>query len=113
MSLWEAPVTCPRCGGELALEAAGVPRCDGREVQSIVYCGKCRQRSRLVVVLVAEIPERVPNETRRPVAECGTDSGYYRHKRIEKKDACPACKAAHTAAESARVAKHRKVGVFS
>ncbi|MHB1886910.1 MAG: hypothetical protein ACYCVV_18260 [Acidimicrobiales bacterium] len=113
MSAWVAPVTCPRCGGELALEAAGVPRCDGREVQSIVYCQECRQRSRLVVVLVAEVPDRVPNETRRTVAECGTDGGYYHHKRIEGEDACPACRAAHTAAESARVAKHRKVGVFS
>ena len=32
----------------------------------------------------------------RPIAQCGTDAGYYRHLRITKTDACAACKQAHT-----------------
>ena len=43
---------------------------------------------------------------RAAVAECGTDSGYYRH-RADGEDACPACKAAHTAAQTTRAAARR------
>lgn len=32
-------------------------------------------------------------------AACGTDSGYYRHRRILREEACDDCKAAHAAAE--------------
>lgn len=32
----------------------------------------------------------------REVAKCGTDSGYYRHLRITKTEACGPCKAAHS-----------------
>jgi len=39
---------------------------------------------------------RALRTTERPPAECGTDSGYYRHRR-RNEDACDACKAAHTA----------------
>lgn len=35
-------------------------------------------------------------------ADCGTDAGYYRHKRSLREDACDACKAAHSAAEKRR-----------
>jgi len=35
-------------------------------------------------------------------ARCGTESGYQRHRRILKEPACPACLAAHSAAERAR-----------
>lgn len=31
----------------------------------------------------------------RPIAQCGTDGGYYRHLRITKTDACGPCKRAH------------------
>ena len=41
-------------------------------------------------------------EKRARVAPCGTDSGYYRHLRREKKPACPACLAAHAAATRRR-----------
>lgn len=33
---------------------------------------------------------------------CGTDGGYYHHRRIQKNDACTACKQAHAAAEADR-----------
>lgn len=33
---------------------------------------------------------------------CGTDSGYYRHRRKFKERACDACKLAHRVAERAR-----------
>lgn len=38
-------------------------------------------------------------------AICGTDAGYYRHRRKHKEPACEACKEAHREAERAR---HRK-----
>lgn len=40
--------------------------------------------------------------SRVPVAECGTDGGYFRHRRTLKEDACPACKLAHRMAERDR-----------
>lgn len=33
---------------------------------------------------------------------CGTDSGYYHHRRIQKEPACTPCKRAHAVAESDR-----------
>ena len=42
---------------------------------------------------------------RRRVAECGTDGGYYRHRRTLGEDACEACKLAHRVAESERRAR--------
>lgn len=36
--------------------------------------------------------------TTRIPAKCGTDSGYYRHRRTLKEEPCDACKAAHAAA---------------
>lgn len=35
----------------------------------------------------------------RPPAECGTDGGYYRHRRQLNEPACDPCKAAHSAYE--------------
>jgi hypothetical protein len=37
------------------------------------------------------------------VAKCGTDSGYYHHRRSLKEDACDRCKLAHRVAEQRRV----------
>lgn len=34
----------------------------------------------------------------RPPAKCGTDAGYYRHRRILKEDPCDECKEAHRVA---------------
>lgn len=36
------------------------------------------------------------------IAKCGTDAGYYRHKRVTKDDACEPCRMAHRDAERAR-----------
>lgn len=36
-----------------------------------------------------------PSRKRAPVAKCGTDSGYYRHRRAGE-DACAECRRAHT-----------------
>lgn len=44
-------------------------------------------------------------KVRRRVAECGTDSGYYRHHRKDKTPPCDACRMAHNLAERRRVAK--------
>ena len=46
---------------------------------------------------------------RRRVAACGTESGYYRHVKVLKEVACPACRAAHNAAETARYARREPV----
>lgn len=35
-------------------------------------------------------------------AECGTDSGYYRHRKTLKEPACDACKLAHRVYEAQR-----------
>lgn len=42
---------------------------------------------------------RIP---RRKVALCGTDGGYYRHRRTLKEPACDACKLAHRVSEALR-----------
>jgi hypothetical protein len=47
-------------------------------------------------------------EARAKVAQCGTDSGYYRHKRITHTPVCDDCQAAHRAYEAARKAKRRE-----
>lgn len=47
---------------------------------------------------------------RQAVAECGTPSGYYRHRRTLKEPACDACKIAHRVAEAMRVQKNRERG---
>lgn len=39
---------------------------------------------------------------RRREALCGTDGGYYRHRRKHKQPACDACKLAHRVAEAER-----------
>jgi len=45
---------------------------------------------------------REESNTKARVAPCGTDSGYYRHLRREKRPACPACLAAHASATRRR-----------
>ena len=45
----------------------------------------------------------------KPPARCGTDSGYYRHKRTTHTDPCPPCLAAHSEAQSARQRRRRVV----
>lgn len=40
--------------------------------------------------------------SRRGEALCGTDSGYYKHRRKHKETACEACKLAHRVAERTR-----------
>ena len=39
---------------------------------------------------------------RAPIAECGTDSGYYRHLRTLGEPACEDCRAAHNTASATR-----------
>lgn len=50
--------------------------------------------------------ERRPR--RRATALCGTDGGYYRHRRTLNEPACDECKLAHRVAEQIRVAKKRQ-----
>lgn len=47
----------------------------------------------------------VRGRRRAPVAECGTDAGYYRHVRKLKERACDECRAAHCVATSERTRK--------
>lgn len=44
---------------------------------------------------------------KKPAAKCGTDSGYFLHRRTSE-DPCPDCREAHSMAESARY-QRRKV----
>lgn len=41
-------------------------------------------------------------------AKCGTDGGYYRHRRSLREDPCDDCRAAHAAAEKARSQRKRE-----
>lgn len=47
-------------------------------------------------------------EQPRGSAECGTDSGYYRHLRVTKTKACLPCRVAHTNAKVERAARARE-----
>jgi hypothetical protein len=53
---------------------------------------------------------RVRRVRHRPVAECGTDGGYYRHRRTLREPACEECKAAHRIAEQIRALRRREKG---
>ncbi|HZN71413.1 MAG TPA: hypothetical protein VFC00_06990 [Micromonosporaceae bacterium] len=46
--------------------------------------------------------------TRPSTARCGTDSGYYRHRRQLKEPACDKCLRAHAAATAARSTGRRQ-----
>jgi hypothetical protein len=41
------------------------------------------------------------------IAKCGTDSGYFHHRRALKEEACDRCKAAHSQAERQRTSEGR------
>lgn len=41
-------------------------------------------------------------------AACGTESGWFHHRRVTKTDPCPACRAARNAAERARYARRKR-----
>lgn len=43
-------------------------------------------------------------------AKCGTDSGYYRHRRQKRELACDECLRAHREAERARAARAKERG---
>lgn len=55
-----------------------------------------------------EILRELNARPHRKAAECGTDSGYYRHRRALHEPACDDCKAAHRAAENARYWRRRR-----
>ena len=48
-----------------------------------------------------------PAPQRRRHAICGTDSGYYHHRRIDRGPACEPCKKAHAQAERDRARRVR------
>lgn len=109
------PVTCPTCGSAMIHRASGVVEAADRHTKAVMDCSndECASEWILSVTLVqsrqrARAP-KIRNDSR--VAECGTDSGYYRHIRTLKEEACMACKGAHTTAENARSANRRVVGV--
>lgn len=56
--------------------------------------------------------ERLAGLDRAGWAVCGTDGGYYRHRRTLEEPACGACKRAHSRAESERNTRRtaREVG---
>ena len=94
-------VTCPECGGPVEHVTSGTST--GRDTRAVIACTTCR-RVELVTVTLATISAPTRREmppTRRLVAECGTDSGYFRHLRAGAKP-CPSCKAAHSDAEKQR-----------
>ncbi len=69
-----------------------------------------RFRRRFIAHVHATIGEPVTVKQRARKAVCGTDSGYYRHRR-NAEDPCDPCKAGHAAAEAERVARRATVTV--
>lgn len=59
-------------------------------------------------VQAVEQGARIRRTRRQAVAQCGTPSGYYRHRRTLREPACEECKIAHRVAEAMRVQKRRK-----
>ncbi len=59
--------------------------------------------------MALQVARRRVRRTRKPVAECGTDPGYFHHLRQTKDKPCGDCKAAHARAERLRVAHRRDI----
>jgi hypothetical protein len=99
-------LVCPRCGGPVQHRADG--RSTGLTTRAIAHCATCRDDWLIEVTLTST--RRISNldadqpTTQRRVAECGTDAGYYRHRRTLNEPACPACLDAHNAAARMRAA---------
>lgn len=64
-----------------------------------------RKRIDSELALLASLP--APRKPTRGEPSCGTESGYYHHRRITETEPCRACKAAHTAADRARYARRK------
>ena len=99
-------ITCPLCGADVILTNGG--RFSSREVSAVVVCSECPANwsIRLDMVQIG-ISLSLPGEgpAHRPVAECGTDAGYRKHRR-EGQEPCEACKSGH-AQDQSRWARQR------
>lgn len=101
-----AVCTCLRCGADLDVVTVGRVVC-GREGSVVLACSECRHEHHLRVTLsplYEQLDTSAPHSTRPAV--CGTDSGYYKHRRLGEQ-ACGACTAAHTDANTRRVARQK------
>lgn len=74
---------------KIANEIAGIEAQIDEEIRAMRRASEAARKQRVKVA-------------RRPRAECGTDGGYYRHRRTLKEPACEACKLAHRVAERER-----------
>lgn len=103
---------CRVCGGEL--EAANIGQIiAGVEASVILQCSKCNREWHFHVSL-DPMRSLSPGEASHhgTVAECGTNSGYHKHRRVPE-DACVPCKQAHAEAESLRNAGRRSTPVYA
>lgn len=95
---WTFEYGCGACGGRCEIVAHGSP--GTWRTTAVAGCVDCGAEWLLTVEATAISGQRGP---RRP-AECGTDSGYYRHRRQLKDEPCDDCRRAH--AEATRVGKN-------
>ena len=100
-------LSCLRCGG--VLEAVSVGQIiAGREGSVIMRCRDCTFEHQYMVRLLPVMQNVDPTKYGRLApAACGTDSGYFRHRRLEQ-DPCTLCKTAHAAAERMRLGRKNR-----
>lgn len=95
----EDVVECPFCGAGIG---QGCRTRRGNRVQIHTQRAKARKRQWAVITAPAVIPVR-------PAPKCGTDSGYYHHRRKLNEAACTDCRVAHAEAERERRLLRRAV----
>jgi hypothetical protein len=84
---------------------------ESRDEGLVLHASACARpipRSAITHLHVVRRPEDERLDQPRKRAECGTDGGYYRHKRTDKTEACAACLAAHAEVNRERAAQKRK-----
>ena len=92
---WSFSLHCPKCDtDDVRLVSSG--RFSSREVSAVIRCAVCKSEwsLRVDIVPVRHFVTTPGDEERRTVAECGTDSGYRRHRRLGE-EPCAPCRAGH------------------
>lgn len=106
MSDMLAVIGCLRCGAELEAITIGRVICQ-REGSAILACSDCHYEHHLRVTL-GPLYEQLDTSLlqKRRAAVCGTDSGYFRHRRLGERP-CVSCTQAHAEADRARFRRRR------
>ena len=97
-------ITCPKCGSDTEEVASGARHTlKSMERKSVVKCSKLE--CGLTFLLNMWITPA--NGAAQAVAQCGTEGGYRKHRRL-KEETCQECRAAH-ARQEARMSGNRRL----